>query len=188
MPPTEIYFVTSNEDKFNEIRMIASEYGVNLKRLNEKPAEIQSDNLEEIANYSLIQVLAKKRLPVFVEDTGLFIETLKGFPGPYSSYVFRTVSFEGILKLTQNIRNRRAYFLSVIAYCEPPLKPILFTGKINGVITFENRGSGGFGFDPIFLPHDALKTFAELTIKEKNLFSHRAKAVKKLFQWICRKG
>lgn len=188
MPSREIFFATSNKYKFNEVKNIASEYGIILKHLDEKPPEIQSDNLEEIAQQSLIQILVRKSSPIFVEDAGLFIEALKGFPGPYSSYVFRTIGCDGILKLMQNIKNRSASFLSVIAYGEARLEPLVFTGVTKGVITFENRGSGGFGFDPIFLPHDSMETFGEMSVEEKNFFSHRAKAARKLFQWLSVKG
>ena len=184
----EVFFATSNEHKFNEVKVAASEYGIAIKRLNDKPAEIQSDLLEEIAKQSLIQVSAKVRLPVFVEDAGLFVEALNGFPGPYSSYVFKTIGYDGVLKLMQNVKNRKAHFLSAVAYGEPGVESIIFTGMARGVITFESRGSGGFGFDPIFLPFDSLKTFGEMSEKEKNLFSHRAKAVRRLFDWLVGKS
>lgn len=179
---TEVFFATSNEHKFNEIKLAASKHGIAIKLLREKPFEIQSDRLEEIARQSLIQVLTKTDLPVFVEDAGLFIKALNGFPGPYSSYVFRTVGCEGVLKLLNDVKDRSAFFFSAVAYGKLGVEPIIFTGQVRGVITFESRGAGGFGFDPIFLPFDSLKTFSEMTTDEKNFFSHRAKAIRKLFE------
>ncbi|MEM0332314.1 MAG: non-canonical purine NTP pyrophosphatase, partial [Archaeoglobaceae archaeon] len=111
---------------------------------------------------------------------GLFIEALKGFPGVYSSYVFKTIGNEGILKLMDGITNRRAYFKAVLAYWDG--KEIhIFEGKVEGEIATEIRGSGGFGFDPIFLYNK--KTFAEMG-DEKNEVSHRRRVLEKFFTWL----
>ena len=121
-----------------------------------------------------------------VEDAGLFIEALKGFPGPYSSYVYKTLGVQGILKLMEGVKRREAYFLSAIAYAEPGLEPKVFLGKVEGFIVPEARGSKGFGFDPIFQPKGSEKTFAEMGVEEKNRFSHRAKALSALAEWLKR--
>ena len=180
----EVYFATTNLHKFKEAEKIFSKYGLNLKHLNFKTAEIQSENLEEIAKNSLNQVLSQHKIPVFVEDAGLFIKVLNGFPGPYSSYVFKTIGLKGILNLLGKTRNREAFFLSVIAFGSPSGEQKIFTGKVLGKITFKIRGLGGFGFDPIFQPKNHKKTFGQMDVEEKNRFSHRAKAVKKLVKWL----
>jgi XTP/dITP diphosphohydrolase len=123
-----------------------------------------------------------------VEDAGLFIDALSGFPGPYAAYVFKTINNSGILKLMENIADRHAKFQSVIAYCDDqiPFKPECFDGESKGQITISERkeqGKSGFGFDPIFQPTGSGKTFAEMTITEKNGYSHRAMAVHKFAEW-----
>jgi len=183
----EIFFATSNPHKFREVKSIFSSYNLNLKHLKVKTTEIQSENLEEIAKNSLSQVLSKYNQPIFVEDAGLFVKALKGFPGPYSSYVYKTVGVEGILKLMKNINNRKAFFLSVVVFGKPNTKPKIFTGKVEGEITFNVRGSGGFGFDPIFQPQKLKKTFSEMTLEEKNKYSHRAEAIRKLIKWLLQR-
>lgn len=180
----EIYFATRNTGKFREVESLALKYDVKVKHLNFKAVEIQSENLEDIALTSLKNVLEKYPLPVFVEDSGLFIHSLKGFPGPYSSYIYKTIGCEGILKLMVNVKNRKAYFLSVIAFGSPSISPKIFVGRVDGVIVSKPRGKYGFGFDPIFKPKSSKKTFAEMSVEEKNRFSHRSKASKTFFRWF----
>ena len=178
--------MTSNVHKFNEARQVLSEFRIATAMLNVGAVEIQDDSLENIAKTSAIDAVAKANLPVFVEDAGLFVKALNGFPGPYSSYVYRTVGTKGILKLLQNERKRDAYFLSVVAFsnAQEPSKPKCFQGVVEGKIAYEERGKQGFGFDPIFQPYGGnSKTFAEMTTQEKNKYSHRAQALQKFARW-----
>ncbi len=174
------YFVTSNIHKFQEARRVLSEYKIATAKLRVEAVEIQDDSLENIAKYSVRDAVKNCGLPVFVEDAGLFIEALNGFPGPYSKYVYNTVGLKGILKLMKNIENRNAYFMSVIAFGSPNEQPTCFIGKVEGKLTLEMRGTSGFGYDPIFKPNDGDgRTFAEMTTAEKNGISHRAEALRK---------
>jgi len=180
------FFVTGNIHKFNEARKILAKYNVATAMLNLEAVEIQDDSLENIATASAADAAKKSNLPVFVEDAGLFVKALNGFPGPYSSYVHRTVETKGILKLMQNERKRDAYFLSVVAFSNPQerLEPKCFQGLVEGKIAYEERGKQGFGFDPIFEPFGGNdKTFAEMTTQEKNKYSHRAQALRKFAKW-----
>jgi len=180
------FFVTSNVHKFNEARLVLAEYKITTAMLNVEAVEIQDDNIENIAKTSAMDAAAKANLPVFVEDAGLFIDALKGFPGPYSSYVYRTVGTKGILRLLQNEKKRDAYFLSVVAFsnAREPSKPKCFQGMVQGKIASEERGKRGFGFDPVFEPYGGNgKTFAEMTTQEKNKCSHRAQALRKFARW-----
>ena len=140
--------------------------------------------IEEIAERSVLEAVKKTSLPVFVEDAGMFIEALDGFPGPYSSYVFRTIGNKAILKLMHGLRNRKAIFKSAIAYSEPEMrKAVMFVGRIDGEIINEERGNHGFGFDPIFRPNFSSKSFAEMILEEKNQQSHRALVLRKFAKW-----
>ncbi len=179
------FFVTTNFHKFNEARQVLAEHGVAVAMLRMEAIEIQDDNLEEIAKASVRDAVEKSGMPVFVEDAGLFIEALKGFPGPYSSYVYRTLGTKGILKLMEGIAKRNAYFYSVVAFYSPEDASLkCFHGKVEGKITLNEHGNRGFGFDPIFKPKRGVgKTFAEMTTVEKNRFSHRAQALRKFAVW-----
>jgi len=177
------FFVTGNIHKFNEARLILAEYKVATAMLKIEAVEIQDDNLENIAKASATDAVEKCGLPIIVEDAGLFIEALNGFPGPYSSYVYRTIGTKGVLKLMKNVNEREAHFQSVVAFCSPEETPRCFHGKVKGKISNEERGSSGFGFDPIFEPSGREKTFAEMSTTEKNKYSHRAKALRKFARW-----
>ena len=181
------FFATGNVNKFNEARSILSPYGIAVGMLRVKGDEIQSDSLKEIAQASVINAYKRSRLPIFVEDAGLFIDALSGFPGPYAAYVYKTIHNSGILRLMENMKNRQAKFQSVIAYCDQTLcQPECFDGESNGEITLIERrqkGKSAFGFDPIFQPVGSRKSFAEMTIEEKNGFSHRAMAIRKFAEW-----
>lgn len=187
-----VFFATGNIHKFNEAQSILSQYGVAVGMLKLKGDEIQSDSLKEIAEKSVQNAHKACRLPIFVEDAGLFIETLSGFPGPYAAYVYKTIHNSGILKLMEGEKNRKAIFQSLIAFCDSqnPCEPLTFYGESRGEITLTQRseqGKSGFGFDPIFQPEGSVKTFAEMTIGEKNGFSHRANAIRKFAEWYIKR-
>lgn len=184
----DIYFATENGGKFREAQAELAKYGINLKQLAIRRLEIQSDSLEDIATFSAKTVAEQFKCKVVVEDAGLFINALKGFPGPFSSYVYRTIGIEGILKLLRGESNRNAFFKSVVSYCEPGLSPVTFTGLAEGAISLEPRGNLGFGFDPIFIPRGSDRTFAEMTVEQKNTFSHRAKSFRLFAEYIRMRG
>ena len=178
--------VTSNPGKAREFENIFSEYKLSFRIEPIKTPEIQAMDLRIIAEESAIYAYDILREPVLVEDAGLFINALNGFPGPFSSYAYKTIGIKGILKLMENVEDRRARFLSVIAFYTPMIGGVkIFTGEVEGYIAMEPRGSGGFGFDPIFIPAEGDgRTFAEQSIEEKNKLSHRARATKKFAEWI----
>src|SRR4030042_1622716 len=182
-----VFFSTNNIHKFNEARQVLAKYDIATGMLRIKSLEIQSNSLEEIAKTSVIDAFEKCHLPIIVEDAGLFVETLNGFPGPYAAYVYKTIGNKGILQIMKDSENRKARFESAIAYHSSSLDaPLCFLGEAVGEITREERkgnSESGFGFDPIFKPADSEKTFAEMTITEKNRFSHRAAALRKFAEW-----
>lgn len=187
------FFVTTNIHKFNEARRVLAEYKIAVAMLRIKAAEIQDDSLENIAKASAIDAVEECGLPIIVEDAGLFIKRLNGFPGPYSSYVYRTLGNKGILKLMENVSERDAYFQSVLAFHSAEEKsPKCFHGEVEGKISLEERGNQGFGFDPIFKPFEPSekkvgnKTFGEMTADQKNQLSHRARALRKFAEWYKR--
>jgi len=179
-----IFFATSNVHKFNEARRLLAKYDIAVAMLKIKPTEIQDDDLENIAKAGVLEASKKSGLPLIVEDAGLFIRALNGFPGPYSSYVCKTIGNSGILKLMDGLTDRYAQFRSAVAYCGPDCFLKTFLGISEGQIAKEAKGSSGFGFDPIFEPFGGDgKTFAEMSTDEKNMFSHRSRALRKFAEW-----
>jgi XTP/dITP diphosphohydrolase len=186
-----VFFATGNIHKFNEVRSILSQHGLAVGMLRLKGDEVQSESIKEIAEKSVKNAYLRCHLPIFVEDAGLFIDALSGFPGPYAAYVYHTIHNNGVLKLMENTVDRHARFESVIAYCDQqsPCQPECFIGEVKGEITTVERkeqGQSGFGFDPIFQPEGSAKTFAEMAIEEKNGYSHRAMAIRKFAEWYMK--
>ena len=181
-----IYFATGNRAKYLEAARIASSFGINLKHLKLAKREIQSNRLSEIASFAAMQATEQCHCPVVCEDAGFFIDALNGFPGPYSSYVYRTLGTAGILKLMKNVKRRDASFSAAVAYCQPGRRPLCFGGTVGGVVSKETRGYRGFGFDPIFIPRGGDgRTFAEMKTNEKNSYSHRGDAFKRFSKWFA---
>jgi XTP/dITP diphosphohydrolase len=177
----DLYFVSSNNHKYQEAKIILDSFGIKLGFIKSTLQEIQSNSLKEIALYKAKDAFSKSKKPLIIEDDGIFINSLNGFPGPYSSYIFKTIGNKGILNLLK--QNRKAKFVSIITYCN---KNILesFDAKIDGSISKSITGKG-WGYDPIFIPNNSQKTFAELN--NKNELSHRYKALKKFSKWYLHK-
>ena len=200
-------YVTTNPGKVHE----AEEYlGSGVEQLDYDYTEIQSDDLGEIAARGAREAYRHAGEPTLVDDAGLFVRALDGFPGPYSSYVEDTIGVERTWELAREEDDRRASFRCVLAYCdgegfEASPDPIdsddrvvaaaagpdadegaealpvkLFEGRVRGELV-EPRGEGGFGFDPIF-EHDGT-TFAEMDAEAKNAISHRGRALAKFAEW-----
>lgn len=171
----DVFFVSSNIEKYNEAKVITTKLGIKLGFIRYPLEEIQSTILE-ISKRKASDAFKKFGKPVLVEDDGLFIDDLGGFPGPFSSYTFERIGNEGILRLLDN--NRTAKFVSVISFC---YKDVLksFQAELPGNISKSPKGSG-WGYDPIFIPYNTNQTFAQI---DKNVISHRFLALQKFANW-----
>ncbi len=180
----EFYFATQNEHKIAEANAALSPHKIKVNKLEGfEKLEIQHTNLEEISKAALTLIVPKVDKLVFVEDSGLFVHELNGFPGPYSSYVFETLGLDGILKLMTDRKSRKAEFRSSVSFGTKGKILATFSSVTEGTLTTQARGENGFGFDPIFVPMWASKTFGQMELKEKTVYSHRAKALAKLALW-----
>ena len=196
-----IGFITSNKGKLLELQTSLSLLGHEVVRVPISYPELQADTLDEVAQFGLSWIMTRLNerdlsdLPgldeageldlVIIEDSGLFIHGLGGFPGVYSKYVFQTVGPAGVLKLLKGNPDRSAHFESCICAGHPGRKKHeIIKGTCDGTNVQEPRGTAGFGFDPIFQPLGVEKTFAEMETKEKNSFSHRGNAVEKHIEWL----
>jgi len=102
------------------------------------------------------------KIPIVVEDSGLFIQALNDFPGTCSSYIHKRIGLRGILKLMKGVEDRACHYRSAVAYCEPGKEPISFFGEEKGAISEDIKGVYGFGHDPIFIPEGSKKTYGEM--------------------------
>lgn len=176
----KVLFATGNAGKLKEVQAKFSPLGFEVEQLVDEYPEIQADTLEEVVANGLRWLWGRHKMPIIIDDSGLFIETLSGFPGVYSAYVFKTLGCDGVLKQMEGLDNRRAEFRCCAGYVDASNRIILKTGHSQGSIIHETRGTGGFGYDPIFMPYEYNQTFAEIDIISKNKISHRGRAFEKL--------
>lgn len=135
----DLFFVSSNSHKYQEVNKILDSFEIKLGFFKSNLEETQSNSLKDIALKKAKDAFSKCKKPIIIEDDGLFINSLDGFPGPYSSYVFKTIGNIGILNLLKN--NRNATFVSIISYCDKKTLQS-FDAKINGTISYLQKGKG----------------------------------------------
>lgn len=186
-----LIFATNNSHKVIEIRSILKE-PFKILSLEEACISVHIpepfDTLEENAIEKSEVIYKLKGLDCFAEDTGLEVKALNGEPGVKSArYAGEDKSFEkNIDKLLYKLKDksdRSARFKTVICLMVKGKRNI-FEGLCKGTIIAERRGSHGFGYDSIFIPLGAGKTFAEMDLQEKNIYSHRRKAMEKLISYL----
>ena len=177
-----LLFVTGNRNKFLEAESILKEYGVMIEHSPLAVPEERGEDCEMIAAGAARFAFGKLKKPLFVEDSGLFIESLNGFPGPYSAWVFSKLGCEGILTLMKGTVKRNAQFITAIGYADE-LGVKTFVGRCPGKIANEKKGSGGFAYDSIFAPKGSEKTFAEDPAMKSHI-SHRRRAIEMFAKWM----
>ena len=178
--------MTSNDGKFREISQQMREHGYEIDHVKTTYPEIQANTIDETIIPGLKWLMERYNRPMMIDDSGLFIDALKGFPGVYSSYVFKTVGCDGILKLMKDVDDRSARFECCIGFMIPGQEPSITKGVAKGSIAFEKAGTGGFGYDPVFIPEGYTKTYAQIEISEKNKISHRGLAISQFLKELPR--
>ncbi|HLT66168.1 MAG TPA: non-canonical purine NTP diphosphatase [Flavobacterium sp.] len=187
----KIVFASNNKNKIVEIQKQLPSH-IQLVTLEEisctEDIEETGQTIEENAIIKANYVTEKYGYPCFADDTGLEVESLNNEPGVYSARYAGLdkndhKNMDLVLSKLENETNRNALFKTVIAL-NINNEQVLFTGIVNGTITLEKRGNYGFGYDPIFMPNNSDKTFAEMDSEEKNNWSHRGKAVSQLIDYL----
>lgn len=184
MSRKNVAFASKNPGKVREVRFILAKLGFSVDVIEVDKTEIQADDSAEIASESARRLFSEVHRPFFVEDAGLYVDSLKGFPGPFSHYAFKTIGCDGILRLMLQSSNREAHFESVIAYADHEGRVETFIGKLQGVVSSAIKGEGGFGFDPVFVPAGSTITLGEMTIESKCEVSHRRRSLEAFTQWL----
>lgn len=187
-------FASNNKHKLEEIKNVVGRKFEILSLADIKCNEELPETRNTLEGNSLQKaeyILQHYNTPCFADDTGLEVEALHGAPGVYSARYAgnHRSNDDNIALLLQNLKNdtnRKAQFRTVITLIGIEAQPVFFEGIIRGEIITEKRGSSGFGYDPVFIPEGHSRTFAEMTLEEKNQLSHRAIAVKKLAEYLAR--
>ncbi len=179
----DLFFVTTNRNKFEEARKILEKHGINLQisELNIQEKKYPTEREVSISKaYAATKLL---KAPLIVEDTGIYFESYNNFPGPNAHIVFDGIGYEGILKLLDG-KNRAAFFSTTVTYIKPGMNPISFSGECRGKIVEKVSENISFAYDAVFMPEGAKKTFSEMTKEEKESFSHRKKALDEFAKWF----
>ena len=156
----KITYVTGNWAKILSARQILEPLGFEIDQIKMDVPELQDDSIEEVAKFSAKWASEKLKCDVLKNDSGLCVEALNGFPGPYTHYVDDTLKEDGILKLLNGVENRKAYFEEVLAYCEYGKEPITFKSITKGTIAKQKSGEYGWSWDFIFIPDGEKETLA----------------------------
>ncbi len=156
-----INLVTSNKNKVNEFKKIL-EPEIKVNHIFMSYPELRSDDPKEIAKQSANSLANQLKIVVVVEDSGLFIKALNGFPGTCSAYIHKRIGLNGIINLMEGIADRSCTYKSAVSYCEPKRNSISFLGEEKGRIAESSKGNFGFGHDSIFIPEGSNKTYGEM--------------------------
>lgn len=148
----EIIYVTGNESKIFSAKKILEPLGFNVNNQKISLTEIQADDVEDVAKYKAKEASEILKNNVLINDTGLFVEALGVFPGPYTHYADDKLGEDGLLKLLEGVENRNAYFKETFAYCEYGKDHVVITSLTKGIIAKEKSGEYGFSWDFIFVP------------------------------------
>lgn len=179
----KIIFATGNAHKVQEVRSMLPQ-GIEIQSLKDIGFTDELPETQDTIEGNSLQkaeTLGKALgIACFAEDTGMEVEALNGEPGVYSArYAGENASYEDnvqkVLSRLEGEKNRRARFKTVITYYNAG-NFVQFEGITEGTILEQPRGENGFGYDPIFIPDGADKTYAEMTLDEKNSYSHRKKS------------
>lgn len=187
----ELVLATHNPGKVREVKDLLPGF-IRLHTLeslgfNEQIPET-GQTLQENALLKARTIRERFGLPCIADDTGLLVEALDNAPGVYSARYAGTnadaaANIDKLLDEMKDIANRKARFETIIALAGTE-GDHLFKGVVEGVINRQPSGTGGFGYDPVFLPLGSDKTFAELSMTEKNRISHRSRALAKLMGFL----
>lgn len=189
----KIVLATSNKDKINEIKnLLPKEYEVlTTDDLGIENFEVEEDGetLEENSYKKAKTLFDMVKLPTIADDTGLFVKSLNNRPGVKAHrYASENPTYlENRTKMLEELEgksDRSAYFCTCVCYIDDKASPHYFEGKINGQITDRDMGDYDFGYDQIFKPDLSSKTFGQMTVEEKNKYSHRALALNKFVDYL----
>ncbi|MCR4719838.1 MAG: RdgB/HAM1 family non-canonical purine NTP pyrophosphatase [Firmicutes bacterium] len=189
----EIVAATNNSEKAREFAEILTDLGISVITMKDLGIKIEipetGKTFAENAMIKAKEVARLCNLPVIADDSGLCVNALDGAPGLYSARFAGEGASDSelrakLLKAMENESDRSAFFISSVVMLFPDGKSIEAEGRVSGNITYEEKGSGGFGYDAIFFCDEIEKTFAEATPLEKDEVSHRGRALRELYKKI----
>jgi non-canonical purine NTP pyrophosphatase (RdgB/HAM1 family) len=177
---TKLIFATTNQGKLIEVRRILN---VPVESTALEIEEIQSTDPVKVATHKALAYFSELKQPLFIEDASLAFAALNGLPGTYINDFVKTLGNTGLADLLDGKNDKTATAQVTMVYVDGVNDPQVFTGRVQGKIV-KPQGEGGFGWDPIFVPLGATKTFAEMSNEEKDQFSMRRQALEAMRDWL----
>lgn len=183
-----MFIATGNKHKVLEMKLILKEYNINLIQEKLELHEPDLDSQEKVAIEKARQAFEKLKKPVIAEDTGVYFEAYNNFPGIFAKRVYLGIGFDGLLALIRRVKNRAAYFLTVVCYYDGKNFKC-FEGKLKGMLLEElvSVDKDRLPYEKIFVPDGFKDALVDISIEKKNEFSHRAIATRKLGEWLSDK-
>jgi non-canonical purine NTP pyrophosphatase (RdgB/HAM1 family) len=181
VPALPYVLVTANRGKIAEARRLA---GPELEAVELDLPEIQSLDLQEVLRHKGDEAWRRLARPLVVEEAGLDLAALGGFPGPLVKWMLAATAAEGVARVALALDNPRAVARAALYYRDPH-RTLIAEGSVSGVLVLPGRGDQGFGWDPVFQPDGSLRTFGELSGPEKDALSHRGRAWRRLLDRLA---
>ena len=175
-----IIFASGNKDKIREAESIL---GIKVEGTTLEIDEIQSLDTTEVTSKKAGAYYKELKKPVFVEDSAAIFKALEPLPGPYIKDFYEALGNKGICRLLDG-KSRDVVARATVVFKDDVGGEQVFIGDVEGEIAESPRGDLGWGWDPIFIPKGSGKTFGEMTMEEKNKYSHRRIAFKKFAKWL----
>lgn len=163
----KLTLVTGNKAKLFNTRKKLEPYGIEVDNIKMETIEIQADTAEEVAAYSAKYASDKLQKNILKIDSGLYVDCLKGFPGPYTHYCEDTIGNKGLLRMMKGETNRRAEFREALAYCEYGKEPVVFSSITEGTIALRESGKFGWSWDFVFIPNGKKVTLGHFEDEER---------------------
>ena len=189
----DILFFSHNQKKIIEVKQIFKDSRIKVFDLNsfEEIKEPRETGDTFASNAKIKSKYGQKvfNIPCFADDSGFCVEALKNNPGVKSKRFLEKFSnkkkaFEYIISNVIEKKNNKAFFVTAICLTLKDNHHIVFLGRVNGIVSLKPKGTNGFGYDPIFVPENYTRTFAEMSLEEKSVISHRKIAITKLKSFL----
>ena len=180
----KIYFISGNKSKFEEAALLLKDSNIELLQEDIKLIEPKTLNQEEVVLSKAEQAFAAIKKPLIVDDTGIYFEQFKEFPGTYTKTLFQAIGFKGVENLLKGAK-RTAHFKTLVCYKDNK-KTMVFEGRWNGTIVKEisKMFNPDWEYNSIFVPDNFTEPLSEISLEERAKHSHRKKAFDKLKKYL----
>lgn len=184
----KLYLVSTNRHKYKEMSAILKNFGVTLMQKELDLEEPDLGSLEKVAEHKAWQAYRAVHKPVVAEDTGVYFDAYKNFPGVFAKRTYLALGFSGLTALIRGANNKKAHFKTSVSYYDGRTMKT-FSGVLRGKLVEKpvSIQKDRMPYEKLFIPNGFKKALVNIPLKEKNMVSHRALATRKLGKWVSRR-